>query len=384
MRFISAILLSLAAVAAVPANLKAARNAKLDGEEHQMAARQKVLVRDPIIFGLDMLGWGVDLRASLPVEGSIKVPMYSWEFDEGAQYIYPLEPQTKFQVPNEVFVRTVAEMVGTNRIYQKSEDYVNDLHLSIGLSIKASAKNQASSAADSGGSGGGVAPGSSNVDDVNLGAFSGDVGVIYNKRKIKENSQVLVQNGLESALWQLVVGPAIEPRKPIQDKIDEIAALTSQADKMDALIEFIDRHGTHFIDSVVVGGNLVLESLTTTASGSSLEELAIMANFGFKNMFGLDEGNLGLNITFIDSFHEFEQDATNNINVQGGDPELANFFRGDVKPEETFVNWAKTLIRNPAVIRTRVREISWLFSPAPLREIASAAVKEYMSGNAVL
>jgi hypothetical protein len=343
-------------------------------ETTEEAERQVVLVQDPVIFGLDMLGWGVDLRASLPSEGSIKVPIYKWEFTEGSTYLYPLEPETTFSVPDEVFVRTVAEMQGTNYFFNTRDEYLTQLHIGIGLGIKASAKKNSEEGSN---------PTSGNqtgsLDSTDLGAFSGDVSVTYNKKNLATNEMLMIENTLESGLWQLVVGPAIFPRERISQKIQEIAE-ASGPEQYDAMLEFIDRHGTHFVDSVIVGGHLKMSSLTKKSQDLDATELAILANFGFKNMFGLDEGNLSLNITFVDKAEQFEQETTNQLDVLGGDPELANFFRGDLKPEETFVNWSRTLIRNPAVIRTRCREISWLFGP--LRAEVSLAVEDYLAGRA--
>jgi len=325
-----------------------------------------------------MLGWGVDLRTGPPAEGTLRVPMYTWAFTQGSTYLYPLEPQTTFQVPDEVFVRTVAQMIGTNRIYTKVEDYLTDLHIGLGLSIKQAAKanNQGSGSGNSlsNSTGGG------SLDSTDLSAFSGDVSITYNKRSMTDSQNIIVQNSLESALWQLVVGPDITVRQTIINSQNAIRNTQDANDKYLAQAEFIDRHGTHFIDSVIVGGNLVTESITVASNSLSLQELAILANFGFSNMFGLSSGDLSLNITFVDSYKSFEKDTTNNINVLGGDPQLANFFRGDVSPSDTFVNWAKTLIRNPAVIRPRCREISWIWESAEIQDF-SKVVSDYMLGK---
>jgi len=341
----------------------------------EVGKRQEVLVKNPIIFGLDMLGWGVDLRASTPNEGSIKVPMYSWAYTQGNSYLYPLEPETRFQVPDEVYVRTVATMVGTNRIYTKTDDYLTDLHIGLGLSIKKTASNANTNSNSNPGN-----TSSASLSQTDLSGFSGDVGVTYNKRSMNSDKYLLVQNSLESALYQLVVGPDISIRTSVQKSQNAIRAISDAGEKYLAQAEWIDKYGTHFIDSVIVGGNLVTESLTVTSSSLSLQEIALLANFGFSNMFGLTSGDLSLNLTFVDSYKSFQQDTTNNINVLGGDPQLANFFRGDLNPSDTFVNWAKTLIRNPAAIRTRCREISWLWAQDEVQDF-SQLVADYMKGS---
>jgi len=348
--------------------------AGLEEDEEDMNKRQMVLVKNPIIFGLDMLGWGVDIRTAPPGEGSLRVPLYTWAFTQGSTYLYPLEPETTFQVPDEVFVRTVAQMMGTNRIYTKTDQYLTDLTIGLGISIQKAAQNNAQASGNS------ATNTSGSLSSTDLSGFSGSVGVTYNMRKLNSDEYLLVQNSLESDLWQLVVGPDIAVRDELQNDINTILNIADANDRYLATAEFIDRVGTHFIDSVIVGGNLVTESITETSNSLSTQELAILANFGFNNMFGLSEGSVSLNLTFVDSYSTFEQDTTNTINVLGGDPELANFFRGDVEPSETFVNWAQTLIRNPAVVRPRCREISWIWPGTDLQEI-SQVVNDYMTGK---
>jgi len=371
-----AYLIALANAAAYNFKIRPA-NDDVDTAELATGKRQEVLVKNPIIFGLDMLGWGVDLRTSPPDEGSLKVPMYTWAYTQGNSYLYPLEPETRFQVPDEVYVRTVATMKGTNRIYTKTDEYLTDLHIGLGLSIKQAAQNANTNSNNNAATG---ANSSTSLSQTDLSGFSGSVGVTYNKRQLNTDGYLLVQNSLMSALYQLVVGPDISIRQSVQNAQQLIRDTSDASEKYLMQAEWVDRYGTHFIDSVIVGGNLVTESITQTSTSLSLQEISLMANFGFSNMFGLSSGDLSLNLSFVDSYKSFQQDTTNNIDVQGGDPELANFFRGDVEPSETFVNWAQTLIRNPAAINTRCREISWLWNTDEVQDF-SQIVTDYLNGQ---
>jgi len=269
----------------------------------------------------------------------------------------------------------------SSKVFSSSSSGLRTLKLNDAADAKAN--NKAAKANNQGsGSGNSLSnsTGGGSLDSTDLSAFSGDVSITYNKRSMTDSQNIIVQNSLESALWQLVVGPDINVRQTIINSQNAIRNTQDANDKYLAQAEFIDRHGTHFIDSVIVGGNLVTESITVASNSLSLQELAILANFGFSNMFGLSSGDLSLNITFVDSYKSFEKDTTNNINVLGGDPQLANFFRGDVSPSDTFVNWAKTLIRNPAVIRPRCREISWIWESAEIQDF-SKVVSDYMLGK---
>jgi len=281
--------------------------------------RQQVLIPNPVIFGTDLLGWGVDLRLGKPEE-SIKVPIFQWTFMDGNNYIYPLEPKTTFMVPDDVFVRTAAEIYATNRFFESSQQYVNFLLLKLGLGIDASTSNGSSSATG----------GNSNTNSsaFNLSSFSGDVDVTFTTNTLKDNQHIVIVNTLESGLWQLVVGPSITPRLKVQQDINQTVLLaTGAAQDPQAYARFINLHGTHYIESVIVGGYLEMSSSITKSSTFSSDQLAVTANAKFQNTFGLTSATaqLGLNITSTSTY--FETESNNWMKSLGGDPELAKFFQ---------------------------------------------------------
>lgn len=56
---------------------------------------------------------------------------------------------------------------------------------------------------------------------MDLSAFSGDANVRYQYSKMENESSILIVNGLESGLWQLVIGPSSSPRDRIQQNIEK-------------------------------------------------------------------------------------------------------------------------------------------------------------------
>jgi len=329
-----------------------------------------VLVSNPKIFGLDLLGWGIDLAIGRPEE-AIKVPVFKWEWTENNTYVYPLEPNTTFHVPDDVYVRTVAEMYAKNKVFESGEEYVLDLLLDLGLGIKSANNTGGGQQSDPVGGGG-----SANVSSLDLSAFSGDANIRYQYSKMENQSSILIVNGLESGLWQLVIGPSSSPRDRIQQNIEKAQLETDP----EAFFRFISLHGTHYIESVVVGGNVEMSSLVERSDEMSAHDLSILANAEFRNLFGLGEVQIDLTVNFTENLTAFKEETNNWMKSQGGDPELANFFSGTLKPEETFILWSKTLIANPAVIRFRLREISWLFDLAYRKEVSNA-VSLHLSGK---
>jgi len=187
---------------------------------------------------------------------------------------------------------------------------------------------------------------------------------------------------LEVSLWQLVIAPSATVSTTLQAAIQ--AAMTDP-NPNEAYAEFIDKYGTHYIDSVIVGGKLKASTTTTKTVSNSTERLSLMANFGFKQMFGLDSGNLSLDVNFTNDYNSFSTESINDLEALGGDPQLNDFFANALNPAQTFVQWSETLIANPAVIRYRCREISWLFA-APLGNSATRiavknVLRSYMAGQ---
>jgi hypothetical protein len=355
-------------------NLRA--NLEMDDRIDKLVTHPVVKVKDPAIFGLDLLGWGVDLRLGKPEE-AIKVPIFSrWTYAENQTYLYPLEPETPFHVPDEVYVRTVAEIYSTNYLFDQVDSYTEFLGLKLGLGIRKDAQN--STGSSGGGSGNSSVPGGSAV---NLAAFSGDIEVSYQNTKLSQGTNVIVVNSLESGLWQLVAGPALPVRARVTAAINETLELANGSPPDDeAYARFINRHGTHYIESVIVGGILQMSSTIRTSTLSSKEKINVIANFQFQKLFGLDQGNVNFDLNITNDANTFTREANNWMKALGGDPELANFFSGTLKPNETFVMWQETLISNPAVIRYRLRETSWLF-PRQYRKTVSDAVKLYITGT---
>jgi hypothetical protein len=356
-------------------HLEMEANLEMGDRMDKLVQHPVVKVKDPAIFGLDLLGWGIDLRLGKPEE-ALRVPIFKkWTYIENSTYLYPLEPETPFHVPDEVYVRTVAEIYSTNYLFDQVDTYTEFLGLKLGLGIRKDAQNSTGS---SGGSGNSSVPGGSSL---NLAAFSGDIEVSYQNSKLRQGTNVIVVNSLESGLWQLVAGPALPIRDRVTFAINETLELANGSPPDDeAYARWINRHGTHYIESVIVGGILQMSSSIRTSALSSKEKINVVANFQFQKLFGLDQGNVNFDLNITNEATSFTREANNWMKALGGDPELANFFSGTLKPNETFVMWQETLISNPAVIRYRLRETSWLF-PRQYRKVVSDAIKLYITGT---
>jgi len=272
------------------------------------------------------------------------------------------------------FTRTMAQKDAFNHYYLTRTDYLKSLNLNIGLGIQYSAAKANSNSSS-------VAPTNASVNSLDLSSFSGSVSVNYASTTLSDNQHILIENSLEVGLWQLVLGPDLAIRDTVAAAVQSAMSLGTT----EAYAEFIDKYGTHYIDSVIVGGKLAATTVTDYSSTNSTEQLALLANFGFKQLFGLDSGNLSLDVNFTEKHNQFSQDSTNDLSVLGGDPQLNDFFAGNFNPADTFVQWSQSLIANPAVIRYRCREMSWLFA-SPVgdttrRQTVKDVIRQYMAGS---
>jgi len=259
-------------------------------------------------------------------------------------------------------------------VLESVQKYKEYLYLDVGLSIKKdpASSNSSGAAPPSGGNS------TNGTSQLSLVGFSGSVDVKYQQDKLSDNRHLLIINGMESGLYQLVIGPSIDIRPKIQDKIN--LALNTSVDPDLAIAEWINRHGTHYIESVIVGGKLELSSSLDNSSGVDTDKLTVSANVEFQNLFGLSQVSVGLNLTLGSENEFFKRESTNWMKALGGDPDIANFFSGNLRPNETFALWHETLITNPAVIRYRLRETSWLF-PREKRQKVSDIIDRYMLGE---
>jgi len=197
------------------------------------ADENETVITNPKIYGRDLLGWGVDLKVARP-EDSLRTPLFLFEYSEMVDdntYIYPLSPEVNFHVPDQVFVRTIAEQFATTQVHTSINVYIKQLNLELGLSIEASSSNSDSNSTGADG-------------EPNLAMFNGDVEVTYNARNLQNNTKVLTTNTLDYALWQLVISPDQIVRTKVQDRID----FTAESNNDSVYYEFFERQGTHYID----------------------------------------------------------------------------------------------------------------------------------------
>lgn len=253
------------------------------------------------VAGTDWLGWGVDIKLGLP-ENSLKIPLFTLEYNMQQTYRYPLFPTQYFIVPDYVYTRTIAQTDSSVQYFETIQEYTSYLALGLGLELQTAVSNSQN--------------GLSNVTGPSPGTFSGSLDVNYYSRRLSETNTLVITNTLDTALWQLVLGPT-STVTPLVLEAGLTAYATSSANgDLTALGNFINRYGTHFIESVIVGGRLQMTSVTQKANSTTQDEVALLANIHFKNAFGLQEGAAEFNLTYSTTYQTFTQQSSHSLEVK--------------------------------------------------------------------
>jgi len=121
-----------------------------------------------------------------------------------------------------------------------------------------------------------------------------------------------------------------------------------------------------------------MTALVSTNFNNDTDRIAAAASLTFKKAFGLDSFSANASVDYTTIVTKFEQETQMTLKAYGGDPDVSSFFGGAVNASETFVQWQQSVITNPAVIRYRLREVTWLF-PYSVRPDVRIALKKYIA-----
>lgn len=333
------------------------------------------------IFGAEgFLGWGFDASYRDPFF-ALKPPIFRFSYDNPPynrtkEYRYPIDI-TSYAVPDQTFVRTVAKTTTYSYSFRSTEEKRMQLDLRLGL--KAS------------------------VSQVNL-----ELDLTLEYANEEENSKSIALNFVETSLYQLYLGERCL-RPEILSAMSELKT-TYKLDPIPYEL-FLRRFGTHFVDSVVVGGSVMQQTIIEAQSSEERLLLNVALKLKFESATGKKSGqpqggtqsnpagnqtssanndqgsqaadeqtgglasgggaagggtniDLDVNFAFTDITQKLQTETISNSEIYGGDPEYTDFVltAGDpVATKQLFESWKATLLTNPIGIRYRLVEIWELF-----------------------
>jgi len=313
---------------------------------------------------MDLLGWGVDVTVSDRIEQFITVPMFAVDdfSDINNTYDYPLFVNHTYRYPSHVFVRTSGQVETDTYLAADLASERKTLFAELGLSYQPPPPNETTSA-----------------------HFTGDADAAYNADYLSDSEHRVITHFVYNGLWQLVFDAPNADQEPHTTRAMNqlIYLVRNQLPADDAMLAFVQNYGTHYIDSVMVGGILQVKDNVQTDSTLTDDQLKVVARAAFENMFGITSGTISLIANYSENTEHFEENAAHNLRVAGGDFSVAQFFAGNSLTKEDLENWIYFLPSNPVAIKVRLRDISEIFSyVAPdVADVLQPVVDQYLAGT---
>jgi len=286
---------------------------------------------DPTIdklFGLDFLGWGFDAQYRDPFF-SLKPQLFRYTYNDNPRYKektyrYPTDTQT-YAVPDQVFVRTVAKTTTYTYVFTNTEEKRNTIDLK--LNIKASTEQ-----------------------------IQGELDFGLNIVNTDDTNKRIVSNFAETGLYQLYLSTKILSLQFLAD-LEDLAATYSLDPETYNL--FLAKYGTHYVDSVVVGGSVQQETIVEIENTTDVLTIAAAVRGKFESTSGTSvEGDIGFG--YQDSVNRVTATTTSTSEIYGGDAEFTDFVLTAGDPDATkllFESWKSSLVTNPITIRYRLVEL---------------------------
>jgi len=306
-----------------------------------------------VIPGIDFLGWGFDATYR-DTFFALKPQLFRFSYNDNPRgseitYRYPLDTKV-YAVPDQVFVRTVGKTFTDSWVF--TNDFTRRFSLDLNLGLNVDIKK-------------------SSTIDLNL-TFA------LNLVDETKTSTRIVQTLAEMELWQLYLGTRI--LRP--EIVTAMAALTGNHFSTDPLSFelFIATYGSHYVDSITLGGSVSQKTVIENDSTSNLLKIAIGLNLAFQDSTGGTKVNLDLNVGIQDLKTSVQTNTTSTATIYGGDAQFTDFVLKAGDPDAAkllYESWKSTLYDNPVGVRYRLVEIWTLFNDTDARSQMCTAVATY-------
>jgi hypothetical protein len=228
--------------------------------------------------------------------------------------------------------------------------------------------------------------------DAKKDAFSIGANVAYNRDTFDNDEATLVENTEKTQLYNLFLDTQFI-REDVKNDIVELGEFKFDGAAEDETVDpqkffnFIEKYGTHYIVSAVMGGQVRATSYIKTKIEETSNKLGISASVDYvssqdalsagKNAF-LQTVNFDASFGFDNKDKKVAREATMNWFLIGGDSNSVNLL--DTRnSSKAILKWKPTIVKNPVPVGFRLREIGTLFSDFLLRGEMSKAVSTYLT-----
>jgi len=307
-----------------------------------------------VVPGLDFLGWGYDATYK-DTFFALRPQLFLYTFDNKYQYTYPTDPaKTIYTVADQVFIRTATQTNTDTYLYTSMDQMTESLALHVGISGELSTASL---------------------------SLSGSLTLDYLKKHTETYNTRLVMNKVGTALYVMQLSET-NLCDSLKRDIAAMAPYTFAANKA-KYTKFIARYGTHYVDAVVVGGNIDVTTEIKSTDKASDEEIAVALNgkLAMKNITVQIEAKIELTDAekyVTEQTHSFSE-------IIGGNAEWTDFImkagQGD-SAAGVFNSWKASLASNPVTMRYRLAEVWQLFDDVNQQMEMCKAMATYMGLDA--
>jgi len=126
---------------------------------------------------------------------------------------------------------------------------------------------------------------------------------------------------------------------------------------------FFSVYGTHYIDSVTVGGSCAQTTQFSNVTNSNILELTVALAGKFNS--GGTQVQLTLSLDLQIASAQIQTQTTSTADILGGDPQFSDFLLKSDDPAaaaQMYTSWKDSLIKNPVAVRFRLIEVWQLWS----------------------
>jgi hypothetical protein len=229
--------------------------------------------------------------------------------------------------------------------------------------------------------------------DAKTKQFSIGAGVTYTRNTMNSDSTVVVENVEKTQLYNIFMDSNFI-RQEVKDALTALSGLKVSSNDPDdpnvkpqEFFQFIEKYGTHYIVSAVMGGQIKSTSHVRTIIDKSDNALGVGATVTYVNkQDALTAGksnfettvNAGASFSFDNKNTKIQSESTTNWYLIGGDSNSVNLL--DTRnATDAILNWKKTIVKNPVPVAFRLREVGTLVPDFLLRAELSKAIDVYLT-----
>jgi len=225
-----------------------------------------------VIPGADFVGYGFDIRY-LATEHAVRFPLVDWTYSVGKTYVYPLNRDDVYLVPDQLYVRTVARTDAESYVFSTLDEVKKTESESHGVKGESTGEIDPFAALPAANRTALYGQWMSKYSNISNGAISiiPQTVVLTNKAfslgaemkfaesALSKNENYIVKNKQVNQLYQLFLDKR-PLRKALElDMMKLIGAEWFSSKEM--YQSFFERYGTHVVVSAMLGGAISLDSV---------------------------------------------------------------------------------------------------------------------------